>query len=249
LWPAAAGWRSLSRPSQQSQAKPTAEQSAARHDRPSVGLIPLVDLGTGTYQGRDGGLYAGSRNVPPQHQQTGEKVAAALVPLDAKGGPSPGGRIVLLAIGFSDPNLKFPAFQQSATDETQVNPQLVLVNGSVEGQRAHVIADPNANYWSIVDERLTAANVTREQVEAIWLKLYIVNPGANPWETEVKGLHGDYIGRLHNLHDRFPNVKTAYLTSRSYGGYTEFGGSPEPAAYETGLAVKRDAAIRTWFLK
>jgi hypothetical protein len=43
---------------------------------------------------------------------------------------------------------------------------------------------------------------------------------------------------LHTVHDRFPNLKVAYLSSRTYGGYTEVGGSPEPWAYETGFSVK-----------
>jgi hypothetical protein len=46
------------------------------------------------------------------------------------------------------------------------------------------------------------------------------------------------IATLHVVHDRFPNVKVACLSSRTYGGYTEVGGSPEPWAYETGFSVK-----------
>ncbi len=203
----------------------------------SVGLIPLIDLGTGTYKGQEGGLYAGGTNVPPpQHLSAGEKIAAKIVPLDATGAPAANGKIVLLSIGFSNPNIEFPALQKRLPDDHEINPGLVTVNGCVGSQAAHMIADPNANYWKIVDQRIASAGVTGAQVEAVWLKE--VNPGANPWETEQKRLHDDYIAILHNLHNRFPNLKTAYLTSRSYGGYTEHGGSPEPAAYETGFAVK-----------
>jgi hypothetical protein len=195
----------------------------------SVGLIPLTDLGSGTYKGREGGLYAGGRNVPPQeHLAAGKRIAATIAPVD--------GKIVLLSIGFSNPSIEFPAFQRRASREPDLNPHLVMVNGCVGSQAAHMIADPNANYWTTVDQRLEAAGVTREQVAAVWLKE--VNPGANPWDTEQKRLHDDYVSILHILHNRFPQLKTAYLTSRSYGGYTEIGGSPEPAAYETGFAVK-----------
>ncbi len=172
----------------------------------------------------------------PAHLRPGEKIAASIVPLDAKGKQSPEGKIVLLSIGFSNPNIEFPAFQKRAADDPEVNPRLVTVNGCVGSQAAHMIADPNAKYWSIVDQRLAGAGVTREQVEAVWLKE--VNPGGNPWATERKRLHDDEVAILHHLHDVFPNLKTAYVTSRSYGGYTELGGSPEPAAYETGFAVK-----------
>jgi hypothetical protein len=209
----------------------------ANPPRASIGLIPLVDLGTGQYKGQEGGLYAGGKNEPPsQHLDAGKKLAAAIVPLDAQGNPAPNGKVVLLAIGFSNPSIEFPAFQKRVAQDPDVNPHLVPVNGCVGSQAGHMIADPSANYWKTVGERLSAANVTPAQVEAVWLKE--VNPGANPWETAVKNLHDDEVKILHILHDNFPNLKTTYVTSRSYGGYTELGGSPEPAAYETGFAVK-----------
>jgi hypothetical protein len=224
---------------------PGAEEMAKRREaykkanppRASIGLIPLTDLGTGQYKGQEGGLYAGGKNVPPpQHLKAGEKLAATIVPVDGHGNPAGTGKIVLLAIGFSNPSIEFPAFQKRVAGDADVNPNLVTVNGCVGSQAAHMIADPNANYWKTVGERLSAANVTPAQVEAVWLKE--VNPGANPWETAVKNLHDDEVKILHVLHNSFPNLKTTYVTSRSYGGYTELGGSPEPAAYETGFAVK-----------
>jgi len=217
--------------------KASAEEMAKRREsymkanppRSSVGLIPLIDLGKEMYKGQEGGLYAGGVNVPPtQHLKAGEKLAATIHPIN--------GKIVLLSIGFSNPSIEFPAFQKRVADDPEVNPKLVTVNGCVGSQAAHMIADPKSNYWTIVDERLKTAAVTREQVQAVWLKE--VNPGANPWESELKRLHDDEVSILHILHDRFPNLKTTYVTSRSYGGYTEMGGSPEPAAYETGFAVK-----------
>ncbi len=197
--------------------------------RSSVGLIPLIDLGAGQYKGSEGGLYAGGSNVPPsEHLKAGEKLAGAIVPIE--------GKMVLLSIGFSNPSIEFPAFQRRVSADPDVNPHLVAVNGCVGSQAAHMIADPTASYWNIVDQRLAAVSATREQVVAVWLKE--VNPGANSWDTELKRLHDDEVSILHILHDRFPNLKTTYVTSRSYGGYTELGGSPEPAAYETGFAVK-----------
>lgn len=195
----------------------------------SIGLTPLTDLASGTYKGREGGLYAAGKNNPPaQHIAAGEKIAARIVPVN--------GKIVLLSIGFSNPNIEFPAFVKQASKEPDLNPHLVMVNGCVGSQSAHMIADPSASYWKIVDQRLEAAGVSQEQVQAVWLKE--VNPGANAFESEQRRLHDDYVSILHILHNRFPQLKTAYLTSRSYGGYTEIGGSPEPAAYETGFAVK-----------
>ncbi len=204
----------------------------------SLGLIPLTDLGTGKYKGEEGGLYAGGVNTPPAaHLAAGVSIAKTITPLNASGAKSADGKIVLLSIGFSNPSIEFPAFQKRVADDGDVNPKLVTVNGCVGSQAASVIADPNSNYWKIVDQRLAAASVTGQQVQAIWLKE--VNPGpTQPFPTESKKLHENLIATLHNLHDRFPNVKVAFLSSRTYGGYTELGGSPEPWAYETGFSVK-----------
>src|SRR5689334_3064320 len=52
--------------------------------RESVGLIPLTDLGAGSYKGEQGGLYPGGVNVPPAaHQKAGTKLGHSIVPLDA----------------------------------------------------------------------------------------------------------------------------------------------------------------------
>jgi len=46
------------------------------------------------------------------------------------------------------------------------------------------------------------------------------------------------VETLHNLTDRFPKLKIAYLSSRIYAGYATTPLNPEPHAYEGGFAVK-----------
>jgi len=43
---------------------------------------------------------------------------------------------------------------------------------------------------------------------------------------------------LHILHNKFPNLKIAYLSSRIYGGWAASPLNPEPHAYEEGFSVK-----------
>jgi hypothetical protein len=206
--------------------------------RDSVGLIALTDLGPGYYKGEQGGLYPGGVNVPPpEHLAAGIQLAHTILPLDAAGKKSKDGKIVLLSIGFSNPNVEFAAFKQTADADPRKNPQLLLVNGCVGGQSSEAMTDPQAKYWTNVDRQIAAAGATGRQVQAIWMKL--VNPSPKlPWPAESKRLQGYYIGILHVVKDRFPNVKIAYLATRMYSGYAENGGSPEPYAYETGFAVK-----------
>ena len=50
------------------------------------GLIPLTDLGTGFYEGIQGGLYPGGSNTRPAvHQQKGIDISHTIEPLNDAG--------------------------------------------------------------------------------------------------------------------------------------------------------------------
>src|SRR5215212_4329503 len=70
------------------------EEFAREHPpRDSTGMIPLPDLGKGTYKGEQGGLYPGGANVPPAaHLKAGVKIAKSVRPLDPEGRPSNDGK-------------------------------------------------------------------------------------------------------------------------------------------------------------
>jgi len=230
---------------QQMKAAQQAQQKKRREDYlkdhtpvSSTGNIALPDLGTGMYKGEQGGLYPGGTNTIPQaHLAAGVKIAKQIQPLDLDGNPSPDGKIVLLAIGFSNPNMEFPAFQRLAAGDTSLNPKLMLVNGCVGGRSSEVIANPDSNYWNETKQLIAKAGTTPKQVQVIWFKLVVPNP-TQAWPTETKLLATHYIATLQNFHKYFPNAKMAFASNRTYGGYTEANGSPEPWAYESGFAVK-----------
>lgn len=210
----------------------------AHPPRDFTGLIPLPDLGAGLYQGEQGGLYPGGRNTPPpEHLKAGLEIAKYIVPMNREGRPAADGRIAFLTIGMSNTTQETQAFLRLAAQDSGVNPKLVLVDGAQGGQTARITADPNANYWRVADERLAAAHVTTAQVEAVWIKQANAGPTA-PFPTEAKRLQADLVSTLHNLHDRYPNLRIAYLSSRIYGGYAVTPLNPEPHAYEGGFAVK-----------
>lgn len=216
----------------------TEEFRATSQPRESIGLVPLIDLGSGFYKGEQGGLYPGGSNTPTrEHQKSGLEAAAGIVPRDAAGRPSRDGKIVLASIGMSNTTQEFQVFQKLASADSDLNPRLVLVDGAQGGQAADVTADPESRFWSVLDERLSAAGVGRQQVQAVWLKQAIRMP-SRPFPQEAKRLQEYVLATIHNLHDRFPNLKIAYLSSRIYAGYANTPLNPEPHAYETAFAVK-----------
>lgn len=206
--------------------------------RDSVGLVPLIDLGTGTYKTEVGGLYPGGENVPPQgHLQAGLAIASQIGPLNRDGRKDESGKIVLLSIGMSNTTQEFQAFQRLAAAEEGLNPQLLIVDGAQGGQTAAVTAKPEANFWKVVDKRLNASGVTPKQVQVVWLKQANAGPSRS-FPAEARKLEADIIATLHNLSDRFANLKITYLSSRIYAGYAVTPLNPEPHAYESAFAVK-----------
>ena len=206
--------------------------------RDSTGLVPLTELGAGGYKGEEGGLYTGGKNTPPKsHLDAGLALARKVAPLDAEGRPAVEGKIVLLTIGMSNTTQESQAFLKRAAGDPALNPRLVIVDGAQGGQAADTTANPEAKYWSVVEQRLSAAGVTARQVQAVWLKQAIIQPN-RPFPVEVKRLQGYLVDTLHNLSNSYPNLKIAYLSSRIYAGYAATPLNPEPHSYESAFAVK-----------
>jgi hypothetical protein len=207
----------------------------------SVGFVPLNDLGPGAYQGFQGGLYPGGSNtMPAAHAAGGAASAAGVVPRLANGtiAPTdPNARIVLLSIGMSNTTQEFSTFLPASNADTHRNSRLVVVDGAQGGQDAVTIANPNANYWAVIQTRLAAAGVTASQVEVCWLKEAEAGI-ALAFPNDALTLQADLKTICQNLKIKFPNVRICYLSSRIYAGYAISTLSPEPYAYQGGFAAK-----------
>ena len=131
----------------------------------STGLVPLNELGTGTYEGKPGGLYPCGRNDGPSaHEEAGLRLARLVRPLDKKGQAADDGKIALLSIGMSNTTQEFSTFKTLADADPTKNPKLVLVDGAQGGMTASVIINLESprgqQYWQTVDERLSQAGVS-----------------------------------------------------------------------------------------
>jgi hypothetical protein len=205
-------------------------------------MVALTDLGTGTYQGAEGGLYPNGSNVRPAAQDSfGVSLARGIQPLDANGDPSPTGKYVLLAIGESTAQNEFDKFLPLANSDPAKNPKLVLVNGAQGGATPNDFADIDSFYWGMVLNNYIPQNgVTANQVAAIWME-DTDGIASGTFPSDITNLQTEYETMMNNMVTLFPNLKMVYFSSRVYGGYSNGVGTPdnpEPYAYEVGFAVK-----------
>jgi hypothetical protein len=88
-----------------------------------------------------------------------------------------------------------------------------------------------------VDQRLKAAGASRAQVQVAWIKEANARPNQG-FPTYARELQGQLAQIVRLMHDRFPNLKMVYLSSRTYGGYATTPLNPDPYAYESGFSVR-----------
>ena len=209
---------------------PSSSRSSTKADcsLARTGLVPLTDMGNRRYRGHRGGLYPAGVNRPPvKYLRRGITASKRIRPID--------GKIVLLSIGMSNASDEFAAFKRSADRDPQKNSSLVVVDGAQDGFDSRRARQPI--FWETIDERLSEADATPAQVQAVWLKQSVAGE-QRPFPRDARGLQSDLRAILRIMRARYPNVKLVYLSSRTYGGYAITGLNPEPAAYDSAYAVR-----------
>jgi hypothetical protein len=94
--------------------------------------------------------------------------------------------------------------------------------------------------WPTLELRLKQAGVTPAQVQAVWMKHVEAGAAAlGEFPAHAKALEADLADILVIAKQRLPNLRVAFFSSRTYGGWAKpTAGSPEPYAYEGGFAVR-----------
>jgi hypothetical protein len=208
----------------------------------STPIVAINDLGTGTYQGSEGGLYPnGSNDRPTPHDTDGVAIAQGIQPLDSNGNPDPNGKEVLLAVGESTLQNEFNYFLPIANADPAKNPSLVLVNGGQGGATPNQFKSTTSNYWAtVLTNYLPQNNVTPQQVVVAWIE-DTDGIASGTFPSDMTTLQSEYETMMRTMLTLFPNLKLVYFSSRVYGGYSNGVGkpsNPEPWAYEVGFAVK-----------
>jgi hypothetical protein len=202
----------------------------------STGLLPLTDMARIVYKGFPGGLYPGGNYLPNLHLQSGMGASHEIEPLNTQGQPDSSGKIVFLSVGMSNTKQGFQQFIKIARDEKDRS--VARVNGAQGGYDAARIADPTSDYWSKIDNNFSKKGLSPLQVQVIWLMQAVANE-TTPFPQSAQELQSYLRDIVLIVENRYPNVKTIYLSSRAYGGYAGASSpSTEPWAYEGAFAVK-----------
>ena len=213
-----------------------------------TGKIPLPDLGLGTYEGSEGGLYPGGSSIRPvNHLEAGVRIAESLVPLGVDGSQDPvAGKLVMISVGMSNANMMFAgaggpdnipvSFMTRAAQDPSTNPKLELVNGAQGGGALEQWIDPAATYWDNVDSELADRGLTPEQVQVAWVKLMAHDPGGE-FPDGARMRQGHFEAVAENLVIRYPNIRLAYFSTRTFSVAPVLA-KGEPHTYEDGYAVK-----------
>lgn len=228
--------------------------AAADCTQTSVGRTPINDLGPGLYLGLfQGGLYPGGLNTPPAaHAAEGAARAAAVIPRDTAGNPSPTGKYVLLSIGMSNttqewcagsspPCAAYSFMGQAAAHPLVNHTTLVIIDGAAGGQTAGTWDQPtDQNYDRVRDQELAPLGLTEAQVQVAWVKVANAGPtvGLPSANAEAYTMKAQLGGIMRALKTRYPNIQIAFLSSRIYAGYASTTLNPEPYAYEYAFSMK-----------
>jgi hypothetical protein len=196
----------------------------------STGLVPLTDLGKRRYKGQRGGLYPGGLNQPSRpYLKLGLSAAKRVRAIN--------GRIVLLSVGMSNAAQEFRVFMRVAKEDPDISPAVKLVDGAMGGWDARRSSRPGGGYWSALDRRLAAEGVSPREVQVVWLK-QAVSGEDRRFPRDAKALRANLRSIAQILSRRFPSLRLIYTSSRTYGGYAVTAQNPEPAAYDSGFAVR-----------
>ena len=200
--------------------------------------IPLTDLGAAEYRGFTGGLYPSGQNLrPATYEKTGVAIGATVQPVDRDGKPSASGKIVMISIGMSNASHAFSQFIRLADTDPHKNSRLLMIDAARNGAAATEIALPFGDYWIHVDCELQRCEISTAQVQVVWLKTALAHDSRG-FPENARLLQRTLRSIVGILGTKFPQLKLVYVSSRTYGGYSESDLSPEPIAYESAFAVK-----------
>ncbi len=216
--------------------------------QPAPRLKPINEMTENdSYQMEVGGLYGAGQNDPPKVLvDAAKRESDQIVPRMGDGAPGTNGKIAVIAMSMSNAEQEFGAFQKLVLADDEVSPNVVVVNTAQGGRAMSAWATPRYRTFEIAEERLKQAGVTPRQVQVAWIKIPIELVQGRPVGSKdpqdlrenMKKVRADTKSVLNEAKSRYPNLRIAFLGSRTYGGYCSTDLNPEPYAYQSGFAAR-----------
>lgn len=228
-------------------------QVICEHD--STGLIPLNDLGTGFYEGFQGGLFpfgTNAENPASTHYKKGKTSAKNLKPLDTLGNINFDEGVVLMAgFGPSIPGHLMdhfvPLVRDTLDNMFKTNRCFDAINLCAGGKGLdYAIGSESNKYWNGLEDKVFEKGYDPLQVQIGWMyfndKYDSLAPAPSFPETPQQ-VTDDLVEYLHLLMDKFPNMKIMFVSGRHYGGYADttneqYIAISEPSSYWNNFSTK-----------
>lgn len=210
----------------------------------STGFIPVADLGKSTFNGFVGGKYPdGNNDIPLLHFNKGMEMCADIKPLNAEGiYDTVNGKIGFMVLGFSTAAMT-GRFVRSIYESQNPDDKLEIIIGAQGGKDINSMTNASANYWLIVDSIVKGENMTLEQIQIIWISSGDILSYQQSFPEQCYTQIEKYQLMLQEIKNKFPNVRAAFISDRTYAGYIgDVGEGPqelkEPSAYYNSWTVK-----------
>ncbi|MBT8080164.1 MAG: hypothetical protein KJO31_16415, partial [Gammaproteobacteria bacterium] len=149
---------------------------------------------------------------------------------------------VLLCIGMSQANDECGGRRPQHTGgwRDQSTLPVAIVNGGIDNWDVRLIIDDPDTYWDAVEQRITDAGYTNDDVQLIWGKNAtrsgVAQGGSGDVLTERTVLRDNLVLIQQQVADRFPNLRAGFHSSRAYGGFCEL--NSEPFSFDSIFAIE-----------
>ncbi|MFI5171133.1 MAG: T9SS type A sorting domain-containing protein [Chitinophagales bacterium] len=216
-------------------------------DHDTSGFKALIDLKTGLYLGYQGGLYPfGSNIMPYPHYAAGINISRQVYPLNDVGVFDPAdGKAGFICLGASTAGNAFNHFKMVAENDTTLNPCMKIVNAAVGAKGLDIMIDTiDYNwYWDDVMADIINGNITRYQVQVIWIMTTSRVDTLMFWPFQPRSITDKYEVLMPILMSKFPNLKQIFVSGFNYGGYADptkefYDVINEPGSYWNNWSVK-----------
>jgi len=210
---------------------------------PGIDLVPIPELGNGTYETLKGGLYLDGLNTRPRgHTMFGLETAKTVRdnPLNAAGAVDQADGVILFSsLGMSMAQLEWGKFDETIhVERADLNPKVVFFQGAAGARTIEDMDQITDTYWDEYEALLVAAGHSLAQVRVVWLQVGWGTEPAGAFAVWLAATKTALVSVIQNIKTLCPNCLMCYVQPRIYSGYTTDPERTEPYAHWLGWAFR-----------